>query len=317
MSSVIKNIKNEIRLHLKEYRLPPPDGHEAEADKRLKESFRKLPPHQACSGSKAETDWLQNALSLRQLVAKHDPRLFLQWEVINQTMFVKDGTYIERELDYLKGSVDWEQTWASAIRESEVGHPKLYAQYPESSCNLIHQAYHLARFQAETSINLLKYDIILEFGGGYGSLCRLFRNIGYTGKYIIYDMPEFSELQRYFLDLYGQKLATKKTPLNQDLNFFVSNIENLISLLSGENIAAMKTLFIATWSISESPLYIRSNLTPHLKDFSSVLIAYQEAFGEVDNVHYFQEWCRNFNKPICWKNEAIRHLPGSHYLFGY
>lgn len=30
---------------------------------------------------------------------------------------------------------------------------------------------------------------IVEFGGGYGSFFRLLKNLGYTNKYFIYDLP--------------------------------------------------------------------------------------------------------------------------------
>src|SRR5207244_11597755 len=44
---------------------------------------------------------------------------------------------------------------------------------------------------------------VLEFGGGYGSMCRLFHNLGFRGRYLIFDLPAFSALQRFFLRSIG------------------------------------------------------------------------------------------------------------------
>ena len=47
-------------------------------------------------------------------------------------------------------------------------------------------------------------------------------------------------------------------------------------------------LFIATWSLSETPLAVRERIAPALAGFSHILCAYQRRFGEHDNVQYFQ-----------------------------
>lgn len=46
-------------------------------------------------------------------------------------------------------------------------------------------------------------NIVLEFGGGYGSLCRGFHRCGFKGKYMIFYFPHFSTLQRFFLGSAG------------------------------------------------------------------------------------------------------------------
>ena len=45
---------------------------------------------------------------------------------------------------------------------------------------------------------------ILEIGGGYGNFCRLLMKRGFAGSYVIYDLPEFLQLQEWYL---GRTLA--------------------------------------------------------------------------------------------------------------
>ena len=64
---------------------------------------------------------------------------------------------------------------------------------------MIHHAYHLAQFEEKTRTQVHEIDFVLEFGGGYGSMCRLFYNLGFRGRYVIFDLPSFSALQIYYL----------------------------------------------------------------------------------------------------------------------
>ena len=49
-------------------------------------------------------------------------------------------------------------------------------------------------------------------------------------------------------------------------------------------------MFLATWSISETPVEIRNMIFPLVSDFHSFLIAYQDKFEEVNNLDYFSLW---------------------------
>jgi hypothetical protein len=46
-------------------------------------------------------------------------------------------------------------------------------------------------------------DCIVEFGGGFGSMCRLIGALGFRGRYVIFDLPPVLALQRYYLGLHG------------------------------------------------------------------------------------------------------------------
>jgi hypothetical protein len=75
------------------------------------------------------------------------------------------------------------------------------------------------------------------------------------------------------------------------------------------------SLCIATWSLSESPLQVRSELLPLLSGFEQFLIAYQRKFGEVNNVEYFERFQKALPS-VSWRTNEIAHDRDNYYLIG-
>ena len=187
-------------MQLYEKTLTNPTENEKEQIEHLRSLFLALPDADDKATSKAEREWNNNMNRLKNNVIKEDPREFLRWDVVRKTMFVGNAEYINVELKYLKSHREWDTRWKKAIFESPQGCPAPYYRYMKSSGNLIHHAYHLARFEDKTRLRINQLNCIFEFGGGYGSMCRLVHQLGFKGKYIIYDLPNFSHLQRYYLN---------------------------------------------------------------------------------------------------------------------
>ena len=229
----------------------------------------------------ATKPWKEFTKALADSVANGDIDNFLSWPVITQTMFVTKGDYLETERKYLSEK-------GIAITDSKVGNPP-------TDGNIIHQAYHIARFMAETGQDIKNFDYIFEFGGGYGCMCRLIHELGFSGEYVIYDLLHFSALQRYYLDS-CQVDAT-----------CISDIQNIQRLVGG------KSLFLSTWALSETPLEVRESFEGILPFFDSFLFAYQDSFDGIDNTKYFKKIKRKRRK---WFDIKIEHLDGNRYLFG-
>ncbi len=239
-------------------------------------------------------------MRLRREVISRDARGFLTWDVIRETMFPPPyATFAGAELHFLQQH-GW-TVWRDAIRERAAGLPLPCVYYPASSTNAIHHAYHLCRFEEETEVRIRDVETIVEFGGGYGSLCRIAHGAGFTGKYVIFDLPEQSALQRYYLSAVG--------------------IPNVLLLSEIEQVRALAEtfhrprLFLATWSLSESPLPLRKRMAEVVRDFDAFLIAYQNEFGGVDNDGSFQEW-RSWFPDVRWTVYPIGQVLASSYLFG-
>lgn len=252
---------------------------------------------------------------LKALVLSDDPREFLRWDVIGYTMFVHSPGYVARELKYLRSRSDWASRWHAAIQESRVGHPLPYWRYPRSSGNLIHHAYHIAQFEEKTGTRIADMETIFEFGGGYGCMCRLVHEMGFRGRYIIFDLPGFSALQQFYLNSYGLNAhSTESFDSSKDGIVCLSDYESLEGLLNRTTDGRSAAL-IATWSLSETPTAFRESILSLTSEFEAFLISSQSHYKEVDNIEFFERW-RNGRSDIDWSNWRIPHLGNNFYLMG-
>jgi hypothetical protein len=311
---MLKKIIQKLLIFINDKPLPPANDNELKLIDELKGSFKNLPSPEEISGQESETQWFQNMKRLKELVLTGNQREFLRWDVIKKTMFVAKAHYLSLELSYLQERSKWSARWENAINEFQAGHPPPYAFYPKSSGNLIHQAYHLAVYEERIKKNVTDFDLVVEFGGGYGSMCRLFFNLGFEGKYIIFDLEPFSLLQKFYLKLINIPVLTADNFASSEKGvLLLSDFDQLEKIFDGVN--THKSLFLATWSISESPMHVRDSFIPLVSGFDSYLIAYQDSFGEVNNVDYFDKW-KSKRPDINWVNYPIEQIPGSRYLMG-
>lgn len=295
--------------------LAPPTAAELAEIERLRAEFAALPP-QGGAGPASESEWRLNLDELRRDVLERDPRAFTRFPVVLKTMFVDDAAYLPAELAYLRRHPDYKTHWETPLRECGTGHPLPYAAHPGTSGNLLHHCYHLARFGDATGIDPARRGFVVEFGGGYGSLCRVFHRRGFTGRYVIFDFPHFGALQRYFLRSAG-------IPVFEDVASFraadhgvfcVSTLEALDAVLPADRGDA---LFVATWSLSETPESLRTAIAARLGTIGAYLIAFQDRFNEMDNQAWLAgPWMRATGADVRWQILPIGHIRGNSYLFG-
>jgi len=212
--------------------------------------------------------------NFRKEIKEKNINTFLNWETIVGTMFCEPNIY---ELFYLKSHKKW-TAWKMLSKEHPFGTPKPWLPLLSSSGNRIHHLYHLAHFEDVSGKNFSDYDTIIELGGGYGSMARLIYNSGFTGEYIIHDFPEFNSLQNLYLE------ETREEGAVENIRF-TSNIDDLDTIR-----ADAKILFIAMWSLSETPVEFRDTFLKKINSFvDTYYIAYQKNFSGTDNVEYFKK----------------------------
>jgi len=117
--------------------------------------------------------------------------------------------------------------------------------------NSAHQLYHLARFERFRGERIEQVRSVVEFGGGYGNLARLFRSFDGRSRYTIVDLPLFSCIQYVFLSTVlgpeGVRLVTEAGTAAVEESVDLVPINLLPDLRrDGE-------LFVSTWALSESP----------------------------------------------------------------
>ncbi|GAH72386.1 unnamed protein product, partial [marine sediment metagenome] len=217
----------------------------------------------------------------------------------------------ETEFNFLKSQPNWEWFKNAMINEVPVFYPEPYFAYRPTNSNTVHHAYHIAQLLKYTNININKLSTVFEFGGGYGNMCRLFFNLGFKGNYMIFDLPIFNELQKYYL-------LSLEMPVVSDSIEGMDKNNNIILMSDIKNILddfCNKGLFIATWSISEVPIYFRKKIFKIIGNPDYFSLAYQNNFEEVDNVKYFKSFCAE-KKNYLWHDFEIEHLKGNRYLIG-
>ena len=99
---------------------------------------------------------------------------------------------------------------------------------------------------------------------------------------------------------------------------FINDLKN--SRAIENKIISSNSLFIATWSLSETDLKTRNLFDENiLKNFDYYLIAFQPVFNEIDNLNYFKDFML-VNNNINWQlkeiENSISNIQKQYFLFG-
>jgi hypothetical protein len=184
--------------------------------------------------------------------------------------------------------------------------------YPLSSGTLIHHTYHLHRFESVTGRSINDLTHIVEFGGGYGSMARLVARLGFRGHYHIHDLPEFSALQRFYLRMVQSEIDAAEIADSLGRITFSSRREDASPVSDRQG----GTLFLATWSLGETPISLREEWRSTLARFSFFLIGFRTRFEDIDNLAWFRELATT-RSDVEWRFEPIRHRKQNEfYLIG-
>lgn len=198
-----------------------------------------------------------------------------------QTMFC--SSYKTEELKYLRDIYE-DETIARIIEEEIINMPEH---------NNIHQLYHLTQF---CQLTMNSPDTITEFGGGYGAMCNVSSRLLEWSRYNIIDLPELQEVQQRYLGLYG---------IRDYVNWY-SSIEDICDTKTG--------MFIATWSLSETPKDVRDTVMEKA-NFECYLLAYGKSFFDMENYNYFTEFAKRRNH-LEWQRIKIPFMQEQYYLIG-
>ncbi len=239
-------------------------------------------------------------LKVMKLLKEKKIQNFLREGFIQKMFFVHNRVFIYNELKSLKNSPRW-SFYKKLLKEDEVGNPVRYFLYPSSSGNRINHVYHLSVLINEFELDIKKINKVFEFGGGYGCMARIFSLINNDIKYFCFDTFCVNLLQFYYL-----KYNDLNVGFSKNKKFFLnSNSRKIGNFLNKKD----NTLFIANWSISETPIKFRKKFEKIIRNSNYILISFQENFENIDNLKYFrtlQEKISNkFQIKIC-KNKFYK-----------
>lgn len=209
-----------------------------------------------------------------KLLLSQNLQNFLRKNFIQKMFFLHNRLFVYSELKELKNSKEWNK-YNKLLIEDNVGNPIRYFLYFNSSGNRINHVYHLYLLEKELNINLKKDIInILEFGGGYGCMARIFSKINTNIRFQCFDTEYVNLLQYYYLKHNNLDVGfSKKYPF-----FLTSKISKLKKKYD---------LFIANWSLSETPIHFRKKFLTQINNSKYIFISFQEVFEDIDNIKYF------------------------------
>ena len=212
------------------------------------------------------------------LLQKNNIKNFLRESFIQKMFFLHNRFFVYSELKTLKKNKKW-SLYKKLIKEEPTGNPIRYFLYPNSSGNRINHVYHLSILSKKLDVDLTKIRAVFEFGAGYGCMAQIFSKINQKINYTCFDTHYVNLLQYYYLK-----------HSNLDVGFSIKNNYSLISNLKKiKNYQQKKSmnLFIANWSLSETPLNFRKKFIPIMIKNHFILISFQEKFEDIDNLEYF------------------------------
>lgn len=220
---------------------------------------------------------------------------FQNWAVIKNTMIAGVDLI---EYEELIKSKFW-NFWFDNLSES-VLKPNSFYLFPASSTNNVHHAYSLNVMMEYLDQTLNQFNTIIEFGGGYGNMARLFRKCGHKDDYIIYDIPELLEIQKYYL-----------TENSIDDISFKQGFD-CVDDIKGNS------LFLGLWSITETPIDERKIMLENLGFFKckNIFLAMGDNFYGEDNIKWlYDEIVPRLNELGYSHNlKKIKHGNGMYYF---
>jgi len=183
---------------------------------------------------------------------------------------------MDYQLSQLKA--DGWQRWEAAIAATPYSVEEDLHPGTTYSKDLINQAYHLLMWERCTGDRVEWLDSIAEVGGGYGALALVCHRLGFRGTYTVYDLPEFSLLQRWFLGQLGveARCVTRLNRRRQEAD-----------------------LLVGIYSLSEMTLARRKQILDAWPA-ASYLLVYSSDWQEYDNRDWFAAWAAGLGDYRWW-----------------
>jgi hypothetical protein len=197
--------------------------------------------------------------------------------------------------------------WKGILKEPFLGHTEESYNYAKRFIaidNAIYEttpwamksAHHVLSYLHHTGRDILDFEQIVEFGPGIGETCRIINDLGFKGDYFLYDLPEVLKVSTYY---------NKDYPNVKRVTHYSQVPDN------------KKTLFIGTWSISETPLDYRDEVFTYFNEADYLLIYQVNAFEYANNPYFMIKFPQLVNRnvkivPIPW---LAGIADGNNYLF--
>uniref|UniRef100_A0A7S4V5B2 Uncharacterized protein n=1 Tax=Alexandrium monilatum TaxID=311494 RepID=A0A7S4V5B2_9DINO len=147
-------------------------------------------------------------------------------------------------------------------------------------------------------------------------MAAAFADLGFAGTYLIYDLQPMILMQRYWLRYSGIPAHLgPDLPRSREAVLGQLVLESSLSSILRHRLdmgQLPQSLFIGTYSLTESDLATREQVRPLMRSFGVILLAFLEAFDSFDNVAYLRalgRWLRSSHQVLVW------HKGHDHWYF--
>lgn len=255
----------------------------------LRDAFRHLDYKESPYTSEP---WKQNIAALREFVINRKLDDLLLIPTLVKTMITGPCEYIEDEYGQLPSYI------TNKLFDSGFGNPPMLS-HGMTSASYSHQAFHLYQWMQMTGKRPDQIKSIVEFGGGFGAMAVVARLLGFTGVYTIYDIPELSLIQSYYLSNVGC-----------EVNIVPMNEWKQMSPHKGAD------LLIGAYSLSEVPYQLRESFFNTI-DPNGALIVTSFVWEGESLMDYWREFCNNRPRYKWYFREHYHSwLSGHYYIVG-
>jgi len=248
--------------------------------------------------------WRAYVGELERALLPVPPPDFLRLPVVMETMLPHSVRARRRQLAHLRSRRD-ESELARLLVEDPVGRPALVELYPTSP-NRVHQLAHVERFAECTGVEPEAVRSVVEWGGGYGAMCRLWQLLG-VHTYTILDLPLVAALQWLYL---ASVLGEDEVVLHERPAAPVAGRVNLMPAVASTPLAA--DLFISTWALSESPADVQDAVAAgRFFGATHLLLAFQRGAADFPDAAHLEPVVRSLGAHV----EPVPGYGSSCYAF--
>ena len=268
--SVVNKFKRAITL-LKRGAQPSVSGILESSEDKEKVTLKK--------GRKAGNKWDEH-LEVIKTEFINNPMSFLRQPELSLTVHPNQQKIASLYLQDMRKSSFARTKLLARLQDVPIGDPYLCEDFPLASPMSIQHARYIMLLKQHLDLFIpeSKLGHIVEFGGGYGNFCRLTFSLGYSKEYDIIDFPEMHSIQGHYL-----KHALPERTIEKNVSF--CSIEDV----ANKSFNNEKSLFMATFSLNETPIEVREQVEPLIKNFDYLFFAYNRKFDGIDNLAYFEK----------------------------
>ncbi|CAJ1356027.1 unnamed protein product [Effrenium voratum] len=162
----------------------------------------------------------------------------------------------------------------------------------------IQELQHFRILRRAAGINVQQLTHIVEFGGGAGETVAALRDLGFSGKHLVIDLPPMLLLQRYWLRFSGLPAYLAEdlpgrwhtAPLRRNGVLLMDSTgkHHTASRMMADADAAT-TLFLGFWSFTEASTSARERIWPLLARCGIMMLTFGNNFDGIDNAQYLQQ----------------------------